>query len=234
MVNWLVYIALEPIARRRWPQLLVGWNRLLLGRIGDPLVGRDLVLGVFCGLALVMVVHLSVLAPHWLGTTGEMPHASVISSLSSIRHLGHFALWSTNAAVVIGFGALLGYLINRSVLRHAAPAVVVLFVCLYFGFADRPVASLVLGRRRLCGHVPADGCHAADAEPRHLVRRSNAAADPSAGVDPELGRVAGTGWQVALRRLAFCTGGQRLTPDPVWRGSPPNRVLVIDHPRNVR
>jgi hypothetical protein len=36
------YLALEPTVRRRWPWRLVAWGRLLDGRLGDPLVGRDL------------------------------------------------------------------------------------------------------------------------------------------------------------------------------------------------
>ena len=52
LINWLIYIALEPIARRRWPQLLVGWTRLLDGRWRDPLVGRDILIGSLGGIAL--------------------------------------------------------------------------------------------------------------------------------------------------------------------------------------
>jgi hypothetical protein len=39
---WLLYVALEPYARRLWPEGMVSWNRLLQGRWRDPLVGRDI------------------------------------------------------------------------------------------------------------------------------------------------------------------------------------------------
>ncbi len=42
---WLAYIAIEPIVRRSWPELLFSWSRLLSGRFRDPLVGRDLLAG---------------------------------------------------------------------------------------------------------------------------------------------------------------------------------------------
>jgi serine/threonine-protein kinase len=42
---WLLLVALEPHARRMWPELLVSWNRLLRGNYRDPRVGRDLLLG---------------------------------------------------------------------------------------------------------------------------------------------------------------------------------------------
>ena len=51
---WLLYLALEPIVRRRWPDSLVSWTRLLRGRVLDPLVGRDVLLGVLGGIALAL------------------------------------------------------------------------------------------------------------------------------------------------------------------------------------
>ena len=46
----IVYIALEPWVRRWWPHAMVGWTRVLAGRWRDPLVARD----VLVGLALVI------------------------------------------------------------------------------------------------------------------------------------------------------------------------------------
>lgn len=43
------YIAVEPFARRSWPRLMVSWQRLLGGRLQDPLVGRDVLFGVLAG-----------------------------------------------------------------------------------------------------------------------------------------------------------------------------------------
>src|SRR5262249_5649643 len=34
---WLLYMALEPYARRRWPHVLIAWKRLLAGAVQDPL-----------------------------------------------------------------------------------------------------------------------------------------------------------------------------------------------------
>ena len=57
---WVLYIALEPTVRRRWPSSIVSWSRLLSGDRRDPLVGRDLLLGLtgYLGLhAIAQVVH---------------------------------------------------------------------------------------------------------------------------------------------------------------------------------
>ena len=58
---WLLYIALEPFAKRRWPGMLVGWSRLLAGNYRDPLVGRDLFVGCVLAAAIGLLVALSVL-----------------------------------------------------------------------------------------------------------------------------------------------------------------------------
>jgi serine/threonine-protein kinase len=44
-ILWLLYIALEPYVRRRWPVTLISWSRLLAGGFRDPLVGRDVLAG---------------------------------------------------------------------------------------------------------------------------------------------------------------------------------------------
>jgi serine/threonine-protein kinase len=44
-----LYLALEPAIRRRWPHTLIAWNRLLTGRLTDPLVGRSLLVGSATG-----------------------------------------------------------------------------------------------------------------------------------------------------------------------------------------
>jgi predicted Ser/Thr protein kinase len=43
------YVALEPIVRRYWPNLLVSWSRLFSGRITDPKIGRDILVGTLVG-----------------------------------------------------------------------------------------------------------------------------------------------------------------------------------------
>jgi len=64
----LGYLALEPNVRRRWPRLITGWNRLLDGRIRDPMVGRDLLIGLACGTGLALALRLAWLAAGWVGS----------------------------------------------------------------------------------------------------------------------------------------------------------------------
>jgi serine/threonine-protein kinase len=52
---WLLYVALEPFVRRRWPHTVITWNRLLAGRLSDPLVGRDMLIGSVLGVGLAVL-----------------------------------------------------------------------------------------------------------------------------------------------------------------------------------
>jgi serine/threonine-protein kinase len=48
---WMVYMALEPYVRRRWPQSMIAWSRLLGGAVRDPVVGGNLLIGTAFGVA---------------------------------------------------------------------------------------------------------------------------------------------------------------------------------------
>jgi protein kinase-like protein len=70
---YLLYLALEPAVRRLWPSMLVAWTRVLSGRLRDPLVGRDALIGIAAGAALTLVT----LVPYFtVGLTGRHPTPS--------------------------------------------------------------------------------------------------------------------------------------------------------------
>ena len=52
LIAGLAYIALEPWVRRSWPQAMVTWSRVLAGRWRDPVVARDILVGI--ALAVVL------------------------------------------------------------------------------------------------------------------------------------------------------------------------------------
>ena len=57
-VTWILYVALEPWVRRRWPQTIISWSRLLSGQLRDPLVGRDILFGVMLGVVWILIFQL--------------------------------------------------------------------------------------------------------------------------------------------------------------------------------
>lgn len=50
-ICWLLDIAVEPYVRRLWPDVLISWNRLLAGRLRNPRIGRDILIGGLVGVA---------------------------------------------------------------------------------------------------------------------------------------------------------------------------------------
>ena len=76
----LGYVALEPAVRRRWPWRITAWNRVLDGRLRDPMVGRDLLIGLALGAAVLLVLRVDWLTVAWAGVppiplTGAGPFA---------------------------------------------------------------------------------------------------------------------------------------------------------------
>ncbi|MGC2446966.1 MAG: protein kinase [Candidatus Sulfotelmatobacter sp.] len=57
-LTWMLYLALEPWVRRRWPQTMISWSRLLTGQFRDPLVGRDILFGVMLGVVWILIFQL--------------------------------------------------------------------------------------------------------------------------------------------------------------------------------
>jgi len=64
---WLLYVALEPFVRKKWPAWIISWSRLLAGDFRDPLVGRDLLIGTVIGASLIVISTVSRIAPNWIG-----------------------------------------------------------------------------------------------------------------------------------------------------------------------
>jgi hypothetical protein len=54
--HWLYYLALEPYVRRYWPNVLIAWTRATDGRLRDPLIGRELLVGCAVGVAVTIAI----------------------------------------------------------------------------------------------------------------------------------------------------------------------------------
>ena len=93
LVVWLLYMALEPAVRRRWPETLISWNRLLAGRLGDPMLGRDILAGTLGGLAIVLIEQYVDLSLQ-------------LSTLTSPRHLAYYFLMGPPVGVAYAVALL--------------------------------------------------------------------------------------------------------------------------------
>jgi serine/threonine-protein kinase len=104
-LGWIFYVALEPYLRRRWPHRIISWARLLAGRWKDPLVGRDLLIGLSVGSALAVggasIIHLvqGEFDPSILGSfSGDL---SIRSTLGRMFLGGLLAVTAGLAAVIL-------------------------------------------------------------------------------------------------------------------------------------
>jgi serine/threonine-protein kinase len=76
----ILYLALEPFVRQRWPHSLISWNRILEGRFGDSLVGRDVLVGIFFA-AVVCVVRTALTLLDV--TPQQFPEADILQAMQS-------------------------------------------------------------------------------------------------------------------------------------------------------
>jgi len=111
-----LYLSLEPYVRRRWPQMLIGWSRLLDGGWRDPLVGRDLLIGGLAG-AWLMVVEDS--WPTWVRWSGEPPMLAmpILNVWSGVRPTVADLLGMVPEAASLACGLVLLLVVVRLVVR---------------------------------------------------------------------------------------------------------------------
>jgi serine/threonine-protein kinase len=124
----LFYVALEPYARRRWPQMLISWSRLLTGRLRDPLVGRDMLIGALGGTLMGLLWHLSYYVPTWFGAPPLKAFPSGVETLSSMRLVVGGLLGLVGEAIQLALIALFLLTLYRILARKGGIAVALLLV----------------------------------------------------------------------------------------------------------
>jgi serine/threonine protein kinase len=97
---WVLYLALEPYVRSKWPQTIVSWSRLLAGKLRDPLVGRDILYGTVLGLVWTLVFYLGHLFDMRAGDRPQLPQTEILEGTRAA-----FSMWLGNIV-----GAILGVL----------------------------------------------------------------------------------------------------------------------------
>src|SRR5262249_25301927 len=96
---WLLYMAFEPYVRRFWPQLVIGWTRLLSGRVRDPLVGRDVLVGVAAGMIGALLIASREIVPHLAGLPMPTPLLPPATILMGSRYAIDLSLGTLNRAI---------------------------------------------------------------------------------------------------------------------------------------
>lgn len=118
VMMWVMYIALEPYVRRRWPVVLIAWSRLVSGRFRDPLVGRDLFVGCAAGVALGLVVKGRDLLLQRMGLPPSAPGVGNLSALLGLRSAASTVLELLVIYMFLSLTFLFVLFLLRSILRY--------------------------------------------------------------------------------------------------------------------
>jgi Protein kinase domain len=86
LVLWLTYLGLEPYVRRKSPDSLIGWTRLLAGQWRDTHVGGDLLIGISAGLAMTALMGLHNVLPPLVGQPPPMPLPTDMMAAMGLRY----------------------------------------------------------------------------------------------------------------------------------------------------
>jgi serine/threonine-protein kinase len=142
---WIYYLALEPIVRRRWPDTIITWTRLLSGRARDPLVGRDILVGVLLGTCLAAVDALPGTLYPWLGRPLPIPRVVNLNVLLGPAWWASILLGALAVSVARSLITLLLLVQFRIWLRRdwAAGAGVALIFAIIVTLVDSPGVDLV-------------------------------------------------------------------------------------------
>ncbi len=145
---WVLYIALEPYVRRRWPATLVSWSRLLAGGFRDPLVGRDVLAGCLLAVTQIVLVRAGWFVPAWLGSPPSQPYSGPASEFLGARAIVAGLSGGLPGSIALGLAFLFVLFLLRVLLRKqwaAAGAFVILFTLFRALPGESPAVFAVTG-----------------------------------------------------------------------------------------
>lgn len=142
----VLYLALEPYVRRRWPATLVSWSRLLAGGLRDPLVGRDVLAGCLLAPSSTAAQRLAWFVFSWFGYPPAQPASGpqwqLLGVRSIIADLSITLLWGPFFWLAFLFVL---FLLRALLRKEWAAAVVWVLLFTLFGAASSefdPVATV--------------------------------------------------------------------------------------------
>lgn len=142
-ILWVAYLALEPYARRKWPERIIGWTRLLAGAWRDPMVGRDILIGSLIGVWAVALKPIEELMERWLGAPPQLRRGGLVM-LDGWRGVVHDLIVANLSSVFVGFALFMIVLLAALLLRRDWLAVGVGWL-LFFTFFGLQLIGSPLG-----------------------------------------------------------------------------------------
>jgi len=114
---WVIYIALEPYVRRFWPQLLIGWSRLMTGQWLDPAVGREVLVGVAVGALIAIYLSTHAILEGLIGPP-PIPTVTTTTPLESVRSVVGQLLFGIPRAIISPFQVLFIVVFLKAIVRR--------------------------------------------------------------------------------------------------------------------
>jgi predicted Ser/Thr protein kinase len=146
-IAFMLYLALEPFVRRRWPELLIASTRLVSGNYRDAMVGRDVLIGVAAGVLQCVVIF----AAMWVAALQEkvsMPAIGSLRVLNGPRFGAADVAAAFSSGAIQGFAMIVVLVAFGIVLRHrlwAAAATAGVFLAAYATARDGlTVANVII------------------------------------------------------------------------------------------
>ncbi len=143
-IIWVLYHAIEPYVRRRWAHTIISWSRLLAGRLRDPLVGRDLLVGSLFGAAEAFVTWLDHFTAGLAGPVEPGPIVASLDPLLGTRFIASAFLGFLFSSIFNALGIFVLLFLLRLLLRRdwlAAAAFMLVFVASAMIGRDMPIVS---------------------------------------------------------------------------------------------
>ena len=125
LLAWIVYVACEPYLRRLWPETMVSWTRVLAGRLRDPLVGRDVLIGCTFGMAIQLFGTVTFWIGSKAGLFGVLPYQQHEILLRGGRYAVGQLFSSFLTSTVVALVIMMLFLLLRMICRKTVIAVIV-------------------------------------------------------------------------------------------------------------
>jgi serine/threonine-protein kinase len=111
----VLYIALEPYVRRRWPQTIISWTRVLNGKLRDPVVGGHTLVGILFGVFSMLTAE--ILAYLALRSTGEPSQFVRLGAILNVAHVASVLVGMLPNSILGTFGVFFVLFVFRLIFR---------------------------------------------------------------------------------------------------------------------
>ena len=142
LATFALYVAVEPWARRRRPWALVGWARILTGRWRDPLVGRDVLVGLAAGIAASALATGGAALDTFFVPASFVPSAQAWTPFDDARHVLYFLIYLLFPALLNAIGLMLSWILLRAFLRYELLTNLIFLALVAFPFVTNGPALL--------------------------------------------------------------------------------------------